>query len=75
MRLENKTVWLTQEQIALLFSKGRSTITEHINNIFKEGELEKEKVCRKIRHTTPHGAIEGKSQIQDVQLYNLDVIL
>lgn len=75
VRLENKTVWLTQEQIALLFSKGRSTITEHINNIFKEGELEKEKVCRKIRHATPHGAIEGKSQIQDVQLYNLDVIL
>lgn len=62
VRLENKTVWLTQDQIAMLFSKGRSTITEHINNIFKEGELEKEKVCRKFRHTTPHGAIEGKSR-------------
>ena len=75
VRLEDKTVWLTQEQIAMLFNKGRSTITEHISNIFKEGELEENKVCRKIRHTTPHGAIEGKSQIQDVQLYNLDVIL
>ena len=56
VRLENNTVWLTQEQIALLFNKGRTTITEHISNIFKEGELVKEKVCRKIRHTTQHGA-------------------
>lgn len=75
VRLENKTVWLTQDQIAMLFNKGRSTITEHINNIFKEGELDKEVVCRKIRHTTSHGAIEGKSQTQNVQLYNLDVII
>ena len=37
---EEETVWLTQEQIALLFGKSRSTITEHINNIFDEGELE-----------------------------------
>ena len=59
VRLENKTVWLTQEQIALLFSKGRTTITEHISNIFKEGELEKEKVCRKFRHTTQHCASEA----------------
>lgn len=36
---EEETVWLTQEQIALLFGKSRSTITEHINNIFDEGEL------------------------------------
>lgn len=75
VRLENKTVWLTQDQIAMLFNKGRSTITEHINNIFKEGELDKEVVCRKIRHTTSHGAIEGKSQTQNVQLYNLDLII
>lgn len=52
VHLENKTVWQTQDQIAMLFNKGRSTITEHINNIFKEGELEKEMVCRKFRHTT-----------------------
>ena len=44
VRLEDKTVWLTQEQIAMLFNKGRSTITEHISNIFKEGELEENKV-------------------------------
>ena len=75
VRLENKTVWLTQEQIATLFSKGRTTITEHISNIFKEGELDREKVCRKIRHTTQHGALEGKTQSQEVTLYNLDVII
>lgn len=75
VRLENNTVWLTQEQIALLFNKGRTTITEHISNIFKEDELVKEKVCRKIRHTTQHGAVEGKTQNQEVTLYNLDVII
>ena len=75
VRLEDKTVWLTQEQIAMLFNKGRSTITEHISNIFKEGELEENKVCRKFRHTTQHGAIEGKSQLKEVKLYNLDVII
>lgn len=75
VRLEDKTVWLTQEQIAILFNKGRSTITEHISKIFKEGELEENKVCRKIRHTTQHGAIEGKSQLKEVKLYNLDVII
>ena len=75
VRLENNTVWLSQEQIALLFSKGRTTITEHILNIFKEGELDREKVCRKIRHTTQHGAVEGKTQNKEVTLYNLDVII
>ncbi|MFA6548992.1 MAG: cell filamentation protein Fic, partial [Candidatus Margulisiibacteriota bacterium] len=46
VRLENETVWLTQDQIAELFEKGRSTITEHINNVFKEEELEEKAVCR-----------------------------
>lgn len=75
VRLENSTVWLSQEQIAMLFSKGRTTITEHISNIFKEGELDREKVCRKIRHTTQHGAVGGKTQNKEVTLYNLDVII
>ena len=50
--LKDETVWLTQEQMAQLFGKGRSTITEHIGNIFKEGELNEEVVCRNFRHTT-----------------------
>ena len=45
VRLENETVWLTQAQMAALFQKDRTVITRHINNIFKEGELEKEEVC------------------------------
>ncbi|OQX18425.1 MAG: cell filamentation protein Fic [Candidatus Altiarchaeales archaeon A3] len=74
-RLEDETVWLTQEQIATLFAKGRSTITEHIANVFKEGELEENVVCREFRHTTQHGAIEGKTQEKSVKYYNLDVII
>ena len=74
-RLENETVWLTQAKMAALFGKGRSTITEHINNLFKEGELNEELVCRNFRHTTQHGAIEGKTQEKAVKYYNLDVII
>ena len=50
-RLENETVWLTQAQMAELFGKGRTTITEHIQNIFTEGELEENSVCRNFRHS------------------------
>lgn len=74
-RLEDETVWLTQEQMAQLFGKGRTTITEHIGNIFKESELEEQLVCRDFRHTTQHGAIKGKTQIKKVKYYNLDVII
>jgi hypothetical protein len=75
VRLEDETVWLTQEQMALLFGKGRSTITEHIQNIFNEGELSENLVCRNFRHTTQHGAIQGKTQEKEVKYYNLDVII
>ena len=75
VRFENETVWLSQEQMAALFGKGRTTITEHVNNIFKEGELNEEVVCRNFRLTTQHGAIEGKVQEVLVKHYNLDVII
>lgn len=75
VRLEDETVWLTQDQMATLFGKGRSTITEHIANVFSEGELIEDMVCRKFRHTTQHGAIEGKTQEKEVKYYNLDVII
>ena len=75
VRLENDTVWLTQAQMAELFQKDRTVITRHINNVFKEGELIRKEVSAKIAHTTRHGAIEGKSQTQDLVLYNLDVII
>lgn len=75
VRIENETVWLNQDQIAELFDKGRSTIAEHILNIFKDGELEEEVVCRDFRRTTEHGAIKGKTQEVTVKHYNLDVII
>ena len=53
VRVEDETaVWLTQEQMAALFVKGRSTITEHISHIFEEGELDENVVCRNFRQTT-----------------------
>lgn len=60
-RLQDETVWLMQEQMATLFAKGRTTITEHIRNIFKVGELTEEMVCRNFRHTAQHGAIQEKT--------------
>ena len=75
VQFEQDTVWLTQAQMAELFGKGRTTITEHINNVFTEGELLEEVVCRDFRHTTQHGAIKGKSQSKNVKYYNLDVII
>ena len=75
VRLEDETVWLTQAQMAELFGKGRSTITEHIQNVFNEGELDESMVSRNFRHTTQHGAIEGKTQETTTKYYNLDVII
>ncbi len=75
VRLENETVWLTQGQMATLFGKDKRTVSEHIGNIFKEGELDASLVVRKFRTTTPHGAIQGKTQEHEVNGYNLDVII
>ncbi|MBP8083830.1 MAG: virulence RhuM family protein [Spirochaetes bacterium] len=75
VRLEDETVWLSQEQMALLFGKAKSTINEHIKNIFSEGELDEKVAVRKFRITTQHGAIPGKTQEVEVNGYNLDVII
>lgn len=64
-----ETIWCTQDAIASLFDKGRSTIAEHLSNIFKEGELDKNSVCRNFRRT----AADGKSY--NTQYYNLDAII
>ena len=61
--------------MAELFQKDGAVITRHINNVFKEGELNREEVSAKIAHTTLHGAIEGKTQTQELVLYNLGVII
>ncbi len=75
VNFEKDTVWLNQKQMAELFGRDRKTITRHIVNIFKEEELEQEVVCSYFEHTTQHGAIKGKTQIANVQYYNLDVII
>ena len=75
VRLEEETVWLTQDQMATLFGKAKSTINEHIKNVFAEGELDEKVVIRKFRITTQHGAMAGKTQEVEVFGYNLDVII
>jgi len=75
VKMENETVWLSQAQMAVLFQKDRTVIGRHIRNVFKEGELEEDMVCAKFAHTTQHGAIAGKTQLQETTLYNLDVII
>ena len=72
VKLESETVWLTQAQIALLFGKGRSTITEHIANVFKEGELQENLTCRKFRQVQNEGT---RAVERDIEFYNLDVII
>ena len=56
--LDDETVWLTQEQMAALFGKGRSTITEHIGNVYEAGELEQDRTCRNFRQVRREGARE-----------------
>jgi hypothetical protein len=68
VRVEDQTVWLTQKLIGVLFDKGRSTITEHLQNIFATGELDEKAACRDFRHT----AEDGKSYL--TAFYNLDAI-
>ncbi len=65
-RLENETVWLTQEQIGELFQRDRSVITKHIGNIFKEGELDEKSNVQNLH-------ISGSDR--PVKFYNLDVII
>ncbi len=75
VRLEEESVWLTQAQLCELFQKSKATISEHIKNVFEEGELDEKVVVRKFRTTTQHGALEGKTQSKEVKYYNLDVII
>jgi len=87
--VENETVWLNRQQMAVLFDRDIKTIGKHINNALKE-ELagiatganfatvqnkQENVVVAKFATTTKHGAIAGKTQIQQVEYYNLDVII
>jgi len=69
VKVDNGSIWLTQKLIAELFGKGRSTITEHLSNIFFDGELDENSVCRDFRQT----GSDGKSY--KIKFYNLDAII
>lgn len=69
VQIQDETVWLTQDQMAELFDKSKKTISEHIGNIFDEGELDENSVVRNFRIT----ANDGKNY--EVKHYNLDVII
>jgi hypothetical protein len=72
VRLEDETVWLTQSQLCELFQKSKSTISEHINNVFEEGELEQLSTVRKFRTIQ----LEGNRNVgRELEYYNLDVII
>ncbi|MBR5643570.1 MAG: virulence RhuM family protein [Salinivirgaceae bacterium] len=69
VRMNDETVWLTQAQMAELFQTTRNNVTLHISNIFKEGELDKNSVCKESLLT----AVDGK--LYKTKFYNLDVII
>lgn len=75
VKLEKDTVWLTQDQIAIIFWVNRPAITKHLNNIFKTWELNEKEVSSILEHTTKHWAISWKTQVSKVKIYNLDAII
>ena len=70
VKMEKETVWLMQAQMGELFQKDRTVIGRHINNVYKEGELEKHITCAKFAHMGSEG-----DQKYETTLYNLDVII
>lgn len=73
--IKDESIGLTQKAMAELFEVDKSTISRHLKNIFQGGELQEKVVVAKIATTTPHGAMEGKTQIREAQFYNLDAII
>ena len=69
VKFQDETVWLSQKMIAKLFDKSRNTITEHLSNIFKDGELNEKLVCREFRLSST----DGKNY--NTKFYNLDTII
>jgi hypothetical protein len=72
VRIEDETVWLTQVQMAILFGQTKQNISLHINNCFKEGELEKTATVKDSLTVQVEGQRRVKRQIE---YYNLDVII
>lgn len=72
VKLENETVWLSQQQMALLFKTSRTNIVEHINNIYLEGELDKSSTCQNFRQVRKEG---NREVSREIPFYNLDMII
>ena len=75
VKLDKDTVWLTQSQMAELFGRDRTVVGRHIRNIFKEGELDESLVCAKNATPKKYGRKEGYNQMQNIDYYNLDMII
>lgn len=72
VRLENETLWLTQQQMADLYQTSRTNVVEHIKHIYEEGELHENSTCRKFRQVRS----EGNRQVErEMSFYNLDMII
>ena len=72
VRMQDETVWLSQQQMAELFQSSRSNIVEHIKHIYEEGELDEVSTCRKFRQVR----MEGNREVsREVPFYNLDMII
>ena len=72
VRVENETVWLTQQQMAELFQSSRTNVVEHIKHIYEEGELDEQSTCRKFRQVQTEG---GRQVSRELPFYNLDMII
>lgn len=75
VNMQDETVWLTQEQMAELFQRDKSTISRHIKNVFEDGELDEKVVIAEFATTSQHGAMEGKTQSNMTKFYSLDVVI
>lgn len=73
--VEADTVWLSLSQMAQLFGKDKSVIFRHVKNAVTEGEIDPTVSVAKFAMVTPHGAIANKIRVQNVDCYNLDVII
>ncbi|RMD99146.1 MAG: virulence factor, partial [Bacteroidetes bacterium] len=72
VKFEKETVWLNRQQLALLFGRDIKTIGKHINNVFKEGELDKDATVAKFATVQIEG---GREVTREIEHYNLDVII
>lgn len=72
VKLEDETIWLTQQQMAELFQSSRTNVVEHIGNIYSEGELDQQATCRNFRQVQKEG---NREVAREILFYNLDMII